>query len=64
MKEIRGKDLKKGIDYYLTGDFFGYFGEKVTVKIIGNEFVILVNEGGLRFAVSKKQRIFLGDPKK
>ena len=64
MKEILGKDLKKGIDYYLTGDFYGYFGEKVTLKSIENEFVIIVNEGGLRFAVGKKQIIFLDNPKK
>jgi hypothetical protein len=52
-KEIKGKDLKKGVDYYLTFDF--YFHGNTKVRFVGftedKKFVKLKSETGEYFCL-------------
>ena len=61
-QEIRGKDLVKGVDYYLGFDFYGYGNTKVRLvkftKEDGRKIAILKSEDGELFSLDLYYVVF------
>lgn len=69
---VSGKDLEKGVDYWLTGDFYGLSRKKVrlhrkfpakeAVPGMRGESSIVKTEDGVEVLVHGPQKVFATDP--